>query len=390
MSPVLNSLGIAKPPRDTRVVAAMSGGVDSSVVAGLLKREGYDVVGVTLQLYDHGRAVKKKGACCAGQDIHDAKRVAEQLAIPHYVLDYEERFRRAVMEDFAASYARGETPIPCVRCNEKIKFGDLLALARELGADALATGHYVRRAIGPSGPELHRAADETRDQSYFLFATTEEQLLMLRFPLGELDKREVRALAHSLDLAVAEKPDSQDICFVPQGRYTDVVERLKPDAVEPGDIVDMGGRVLGRHPGIIHFTVGQRKSLGLAGNDAPLFVVRLDAASRRVVVGRRESLRTQKIRLGFVNWLMPPDAGPLICAVKVRSTRPPAAARIVPLADAMAEVELISGEDAVAPGQACVFYEQGGTRVLGGGWIVKTEPAQAAANVVSCAEKSAA
>jgi len=379
MSPVLNSLGIAKPPRDTRVVAAMSGGVDSSVVAGLLKREGYDVVGVTLQLYDHGRAVKKKGACCAGQDIHDAKRVAEQLAIPHYVLDYEERFRRAVMEDFAASYARGETPIPCVRCNEKIKFGDLLALARELGADALATGHYVRRAIGPSGPELHRAADETRDQSYFLFATTEEQLLMLRFPLGELDKREVRALAHSLDLAVAEKPDSQDICFVPQGRYTDVVERLKPDAVEPGDIVDMGGRVLGRHPGIIHFTVGQRKGLGLAGNDAPLFVVRLDAASRRVVVGRRESLRTQKISLGFVNWLMPPGAGPLICAVKVRSTRPPAAARIVPLADAAAEVELISGEDAVAPGQACVFYEQGGTRVLGGGWIVKTEPAQAAA-----------
>jgi tRNA-specific 2-thiouridylase len=379
MSPVLNSLGIAKPPRDTRVVAAMSGGVDSSVVAGLLKREGYDVVGVTLQLYDHGRAVKKKSACCAGQDIHDAKRVAEQLAIPHYVLDYEERFRRAVMEDFAASYAKGETPIPCVRCNEKIKFGDLLTLARELGADALASGHYVRRALGPSGPELHRAADETRDQSYFLFATTEEQLRMLRFPLGELAKREVRAIAHSLDLSVAEKPDSQDICFVPQGRYTDVVERLKPDAAEPGDIVDMNGRVLGRHPGIIHFTVGQRKGLGLAGNEEPLFVVRLDAASRRVVVGRRDSLRTQKIRLGFVNWLMSPGAGPLICAVKVRSTRPPAAARIVPLADAMAEVELISGEDAVAPGQACVFYEQGGTRVLGGGWIVKTEPAQAAA-----------
>ncbi len=379
MSPVFNSLGIAKPPRETRVVAAMSGGVDSSVVAGLLKREGYDVVGVTLQLYDHGRAVKKKGACCAGQDIHDAKRVAEQLAIPHYVLDYEERFRRAVMEDFAASYARGETPIPCVRCNEKIKFGDLLALARELGADALATGHYVRRAVGPCGPELHRAADETRDQSYFLFATTEDQLRMLRFPLGELDKREVRSIAHSLDLAVAEKPDSQDICFVPQGRYTDVVERLKPDAAEPGDIVDIGGRVLGRHPGIIHFTVGQRKGLGLAGNEEPLFVVRLDAAARRVVVGPRESLRTRKIRLGFVNWLIPPGVVPLSCAVKVRSTRPPAPARIMPLADCAAEVELISGEDAVAPGQACVFYEQGGTRVLGGGWIVKTEPAQAAA-----------
>ena len=379
MSPVFNSLGIAKPPRETRVVAAMSGGVDSSVVAGLLKREGYDVVGVTLQLYDHGRAVKKKGACCAGQDIHDAKRVAERLAIPHYVLDYEERFRRAVMEDFAASYARGETPIPCVRCNEKIKFGDLLALARELGADALATGHYVRRAVGPCGSELHRAADETRDQSYFLFATTEDQLRMLRFPLGELDKREVRSIAHSLDLAVAEKPDSQDICFVPQGRYTDVVERLKPDAAEPGDIVDIGGRVLGRHPGIIHFTVGQRKGLGLAGNEEPLFVVRLDAAARRVVVGPRESLRTRKIRLGFVNWLIPPGVVPLSCAVKVRSTRPPAPARIMPLADCAAEVELISGEDAVAPGQACVFYEQGGTRVLGGGWIVKTEPAQAAA-----------
>jgi tRNA-specific 2-thiouridylase len=379
MSPVLNSLGIAKPPRDTRVVAAMSGGVDSSVVAGLLKREGYDVVGVTLQLYDHGLAVKKKGACCAGQDIHDAKRVAEQLAIPHYVLDYEERFRRAVMEDFAASYAKGETPIPCVRCNEKIKFGDLLALARELGSDALATGHYVRRALGPCGPELHRAADETRDQSYFLFTTTQEQLSVLRFPLGELDKREVRAVAHSLGLAVAEKPDSQDICFVPQGRYTDVVERLKPNAAEPGDIVDMGGRVLGRHPGIIHFTVGQRKGLGLAGNDEPLFVVRLDAASRRVVVGPRESLRTRKIRLGFVNWLRPPGAGPLICVVKVRSTRPPTPAVIVPLAESAAEVELISGEDAVAPGQACVFYEQGGTRVLGGGWIVSTEPAQAAA-----------
>jgi len=257
--------------------------------------------------------------------------------------------------------------------------GDLLELASELGADALATGHYVRRAIGSCGPELHRAADESRDQSYFLFATTEEQLRMLRFPLGELDKREVRSIAHSLDLVVAEKPDSQDICFVPQGRYTDVVARLKPDAAEPGDIVDMGGRVLGRHPGIIHFTVGQRKGLGLAGNEEPLFVVRLDAAARRVVVGPRESIRTRKIRLGFVNWLMPPGAVPLTCAVKVRSSRPPAPARIVPLADSAAEVELVSGEDAVAPGQACVFYEEGGTRVLGGGWIVKTEPAQAAA-----------
>src|SRR6266850_115113 len=290
MSTALNSLSIPKPPRGTRVVAAMSGGVDSSVVAGLLKHEGYDVVGVTLQLYDHGRAVRKKGACCAGQDIHDAKRVAEQLAIPHYVLDYEERFRRAVMDDFAASYARGETPIPCVRCNERIKFGDLLELARELGADALATGHYVRRVNGASGPELHRAQDAARDQSYFLFATTSAQLSRLRFPLGELDKREVRSIAHSLGLSVAEKADSQDICFVPQGRYSDVVERLKPDAAEPGEIVDLGGRVLGHHAGIIHFTVGQRKGLGLSGNEEPLFVVRLDASSRRVVVGPKDSL----------------------------------------------------------------------------------------------------
>jgi len=379
MSSALNSLSIPKPPRETRVVAAMSGGVDSSVVAGLLKREGYDVVGVTLQLYDHGRAVRKKGACCAGQDIHDAKRVAEQLAIPHYVLDYEERFRRAVMDDFAASYARGETPIPCVRCNERIKFGDLLELARELGADALATGHYVRRVNGASGPELHRAQDVARDQSYFLFATTSAQLSRLRFPLGELDKRAVRSIAHSLGLSVAEKADSQDICFVPQGRYSDVVERLKPDAAEPGEIVDLGGRVLGHHPGIIHFTVGQRKGLGLSGNEEPLFVVRLDASSRRVVVGPKDSLRTRKIKLQSVNWLASAPAHALSCLVKVRSTREPAPALVTALANGIADVDLISGEDSVAPGQACVFYEEHGTRVLGGGWIVKTEPARAAA-----------
>ncbi|MEY4878729.1 MAG: tRNA (5-methylaminomethyl-2-thiouridylate)-methyltransferase, partial [Pseudomonadota bacterium] len=248
----VNSLGFAKPPAATRVVAAMSGGVDSSVVAGLLKREGYDVVGVTLQLYDHGAAIKKKGACCAGADIHDARRVAEQLAIPHYVLDYEERFRKAVMDDFAAAYARGETPIPCVRCNERVKFGDLLTLARELGADALATGHYVRRLDAPGGPELHAAADETRDQSYFLFATTREQLDMLRFPLGEIEKTQVRSMAEELGLRVAGKPDSQDICFVPEGRYADVVQKLRPGAAEPGEIVDQEGQVLGTHPGIIH------------------------------------------------------------------------------------------------------------------------------------------
>lgn len=379
MNDVLNSLGFDKPPRATRVVAAMSGGVDSSVVAALLKRDGYDVVGVTLQLYDHGKALRKKGACCAGHDIHDARRVAAHLAIPHYVLDYEERFRRAVIDDFADSYAKGQTPIPCVRCNERIKFGDLLALARELDADALATGHYVRRAVGESGPEMHRAVDLSRDQSYFLFTTTAAQLAVLRFPLGGLTKQEVRAVAHSLDLSTADKPDSQDICFVPQGRYSDVVERLKPEAAEPGEIVDAEGRTLGRHPGIIHFTVGQRKGLGLSGTGEPLFVIRLDAGSRRVIVGPREALRTRIVKLASVNWLAGTSAGAISCAVKVRSARSPVPAVVKALPDSSAEVELLEGEEAVAPGQACVFYEEAGTRVLGGGWIVSAAPACAAA-----------
>jgi tRNA-specific 2-thiouridylase len=375
MSDPLNSLGFAKPPAKTRVVVAMSGGVDSSVVAGLLAREGYDVVGVTLQLYDHGAAVKKKGACCAGADIHDAKRVAERLGIAHYVLDYEERFRRQVIQDFADSYARGETPIPCIRCNEKVKFGDLLVLAKELGADALATGHYVRRIAGLNGPELHRAAEDARDQSYFLFATTPAQLEMVRFPLGDMPKAKVREAAHELGLPVAEKPDSQDICFVPQGRYGDVVARLRPDASEPGEIVDVSGRVLGTHAGIIHFTVGQRKGLGLSGNGEPLFVLRIDASLRRVVVGPRDALRTRIITLSGVNWLADCGGQALSCLVKVRSTRAPTRARVTRQAEARASVELIDGEDAVAPGQACVFYAENGTRVLGGGWIARAEPA---------------
>lgn len=383
MGNALNSLGFDKPPRATRVVAAMSGGVDSSVVAALLKRDGYDVVGVTLQLYDHGQALKRKGACCAGQDVHDARRVASRLDIPHYVLDYEERFRRAVIDDFAESYAQGQTPIPCVRCNERIKFGDLLSLAHELGADALATGHYVRRTVGSSGAELHRAADAARDQSYFLFATTAAQLDALRFPLGDLTKQEVRAVARSLDLSIAGKADSQDICFVPQGRYADIVERLKPEASKPGEIVDAAGRVLGHHPGIIHFTVGQRKGLGLSGTDEPLFVIRLDATSRRVVVGPRDSLRTRVVKLASVNWLTDANIGLISCAVKVRSTRHPVPAVVAPLPALGAEVELLNGEDAVAPGQACVFYEEGGTRVLGGGWIVSAAPARMAAQAVS-------
>lgn len=367
----VSSLGLAKAPRDTRVVVAMSGGVDSSVVAGLLAREGYDVVGVTLQLYDHGGAVARKTrTCCAGQDIHDARRVAEGLGIPHYVLDYEERFRARVIADFAASYARGLTPIPCVLCNERIKFADLLEMARELGADVLATGHYIRRIENETGPELHRAKDVGRDQSYFLYRTTREQLAMLRFPLGDMDKHEVRSLAQEFGLAVAEKPDSQDICFVPDGDYARVVKTHAPLAAQPGEIVDEAGRVLGRHEGVIHFTVGQRKRLGLAGNGAPLFVLALDAERARVIVGPRESLRVRSILLSDVNWLAP-ASGPAECMAKVRSTRAPVAARITPLADYAARVDLPEGEDAVAPGQACVFYE--GTRLLGGGWIAKTE-----------------
>jgi tRNA-specific 2-thiouridylase len=353
----------------------MSGGVDSSVTAALLKRQGYDVVGITLKLYP-GETAKRKGACCAGADIYDAKRVADRLAISHYVLDYESRFRKNVIADFADSYARGETPIPCVRCNERVKFADLMNTARELGAEALATGHYVRRVVGPEGAELHAAADPARDQSYFLFATTQAQLAYLRFPIGAMEKREVRGLAAELGLVNAEKPDSQDICFVPEGRYGEIVKKLRPDAARPGEIVDQAGRVLGRHDGIIHFTIGQRKGLGLSGNAEPLFVLKLDAAKAQVVVGPRSALGASRIRLHTVNWL----AGhhdTFDCAVKVRSMRPPVAARVTPLPDGKAEVELLSAEEAVAPGQACVFYRDG--RVLGGGWIAAAEPAQVAA-----------
>src|SRR6188768_14468 len=300
---MLNSLDIEGRPQDTRVVVAMSGGVDSSVTAALLKAEGYDVVGVTLQLYDHGAATHRKGACCAGQDIHDARSVAERIGIPHYVLDYESRFKAAVIDRFAESYVAGETPVPCVECNQSIKFRDLLSTARELGAKVLATGHYVAsRALPGGGRGLYRARDIDRDQSYFLFATTAEQLDLLRFPLGEMTKPQTRELARRFGLPVAEKHDSQDICFVPSGRYSDVIERLKPGAAEPGEIVDMDGNVLGTHSGIIHFTVGQRRGLGVAAG-TPLYVVRLDAAARRVVVGPREALRTARIQLRDVNWL---------------------------------------------------------------------------------------
>jgi tRNA-uridine 2-sulfurtransferase len=386
----LNTLDIEDRPSDTRVVVAMSGGVDSSVTAALLAEAGYDVVGITLQLYDHGAATHRKGACCAGRDIHDARAVAARIGIPHYVLDYEQRFKEAVIDRFAESYVAGETPVPCVECNQAIKFRDLLATARELGAAVLATGHYVAsRRLPDGGRALYRARETERDQSYFLFATTRAQLDLLRFPLGDRTKAETRELARRFGLAVADKQDSQDICFVPSGRYADVIERLRPGAAGPGEIVDLDGRVLGRHDGIIHFTVGQRRGLGIAAG-SPLYVVRLDAASRRVVVGPREALRTSRIRLRDVNWLGDIAIGEAIerhaeIYVKVRSTRPPQAAWLHRYAEADFEVELIGGEDGVSPGQACVFYDaaDGQARVLGGGIIAGTQSAQATSNAAS-------
>jgi tRNA-specific 2-thiouridylase len=355
----------------------MSGGVDSSVVAALCARAGYDVVGITLQLYDHGAAVGRKGACCAGQDIHDARAVADRLGIPHYVLDYETRFRGAVIDAFADSYARGETPVPCIECNRTVKFRDLVATARELGAAAVATGHYARRVAGAGGPELHAAVDSSRDQSWFLFATTREQLGIVRFPLGGLPKERTRALAAELGLPVAAKPDSQDICFVPAGRYADVVAKLRPEAAAPGEIVDLAGRVLGRHDGVVNFTIGQRKGIGVAAAE-PLYVVRLDAAARRVVVGPRAALACTTVRLGALNWLGGGDAPEDGAAVEVRlrSSAPRQAARLVrdggQDGDGWSAV-LDAPELGVAAGQACVAYD--GSRVLGGAYIRAAVPA---------------
>ena len=360
-------LDLAGMPTDHRVVVAMSGGVDSSVTAALLVEQGYKVIGITLQLYDHGAALGRKGACCAGQDIGDARRVAERLGIAHYVLDYESRFRREVIEDFAETYSRGETPIPCIRCNQRIKFRDLLATARALGASVLATGHYVRRIAGPDGPELHRAADAIRDQSYFLFATTRFELEFLRFPLGCLTKEETRALARHIGLPVADKPDSQDICFVPQGSYARLVERLRPEAAAPGDIVDLAGRVLGRHSGLARFTVGQRKGLRLAAGE-PLYVLRMDPEERRVVVGPRAALGQTRASLGEMNWLGPAMTTGMAVEAKLRSTQSPVAATLYPETESgRAELVLGAPVGAVAPGQAAVLYQD--ERVLGGGWI---------------------
>ena len=366
-------------PAGTRIVAAMSGGVDSTVTAALLAKAGYDVVGVTLQLYDHGAAISKKGACCAGQDIMDARMAAERIGIPHYVLDYESRFKEQVIEEFADAYLRGETPIPCVRCNQTVKFRDLLDVARDLGAEAMATGHYVQRAFAGGGnrPQLRRAADPSKDQSYFLFATTADQLDFLRFPLGGMPKSQVRQVAAALGLTVADKPDSQDICFVPEGKYTTVIDRIRPQGALPGDMVHMDGRVLGRHEGVTRYTIGQRRGLNIAVGD-PLFVVRLDADKRQVIVGPREALLTQALSLKEANWLGVEDSLEAAAAVgapvlaRVRSTREPVPGHLA-LVDGEPRLVFDVLEEGVAPGQACVLYDPADPeRVLGGGFIVAT------------------
>ncbi len=373
-------------PADTKVVVAMSGGVDSSVTAALLHEQGYDVVGITLQLYDHGVATAKSKACCAGQDIYDAHRVADAIGFPHYVLDYESRFREDVIENFADAYVRGETPIPCVTCNQTVKFRDLVATAKDLGAESLATGHYIRRVDGPDGPELHRAVDAARDQSYFLFATTAEQLAFLRFPLGDMPKDDVRDHARRLGLEISEKPDSQDICFVPDGKYASVVERLRPEAGESGEIVHLDGSVLGLHKGIMHFTIGQRRGLGIGGRkgaseeEEVLYVVRIDSEARHVVVGPRSALATTRLRVSEVNWLGQGDGPPaegMDVMVRIRSTMEPVPGRVSAADNGGAVVELTTPEFGVSPGQAAVFYD--GSRVLGGGWILRDEQRSEAA-----------
>lgn len=378
----MNSLGINKDPKDTRVVVAMSGGVDSSVAAALLHEQGYDVVGITMQLYDHGEAVAASKTCCAGQDIYDAKRVAQKYNFPHYVLDYESNFKQAVIDDFADSYMRGETPVPCIKCNQTVKFQDLIEAAQDLGADCMATGHYIKRIVGNQGiAELHRAHDEGKDQSYFLFATTQEQLDFLRFPLGGWSKDKTRAEAERLGLTIADKPDSQDICFVPHGDYTAVVKKLHPEAENPGEIVDIKGNIVGQHKGIIHYTIGQRRGIGIGGgvneDNSPFYVIKLEPETNRVIVGAKEDLARNTIHIENCNWLAqnPQDKeGPI--SLKFRSVMKPIPARLKSLDGNAAQIFLEDLQYGISPGQAAVCYQ--GDRVLGGGWIVSTEKQESA------------